>query len=118
MEAKIIINNTDFSPWIVEDGLEFSDIYRQSRDVTVLNGTLFRAQVKKLEIGISLVELRDSTLALLETALTSPATVQYSLTNGQTVTKTFYVSGYSRGVKTVKGGNSYYSGVKFDLEEK
>lgn len=118
MEVKVIINNVDFSPWIVEDGLNFSDIYRQSRDVTVLNGTLFRAQVKKLKIGISLVELRDNTLFTLEAALTSPATVQYSLTNGQTVTKTFYVSGYSRGVKTVKGGNTYYSGVSFELEEK
>ena len=118
MEVKVIINNVDFSTWIVEDGLSFSDIYRQSRDVTVLNGTLFRSQVKKLKIGISLVELRDNTLFTLESALTSPATVQYSLTNGQTVTKTFYVSGYSRGVKTVKGGNTYYSGVSFELEEK
>ena len=118
MEIKIVINNTDFSPWIVEDGLGFSDIYRQSRDVTVLNGTLFRSQVKKQGISISLVELRDSTLALLESALTSPASVQYTLTTGYTASKTFYLTNYSRGVKRVKGGNTYYSGVSFELEEK
>lgn len=118
MEAKLIINNVDFSGWIVEDGLSYSEIYRQGRDVTVLDGTLYRSQIKKYGIDVDLVEMRSSTLAVLKQALIqSPATVQFTAPTGDTLTRSMYISDQSEGVKTVRGGNTYYSGISFALEE-
>lgn len=119
MEAKLIINNVDFSPWIVEGGLQYAKTYRQARDVVTLDGTLYRAQVIKRSIGVSLVELRGTTLATLKAALTSPATVQFTDPDTETLlTAVFYVSDPSEEAKTVVGGNTYYSGVSFNLEER
>lgn len=118
MEAKLIINGTDFSRYIVEGGLKFSPVYRQSRDVVVLDGTMYRAQVKKWQIDVTLVELRDQTLALLQAALgTNPATVQCTPPDGITITHSFYVTDISTEAKTVRGGNTYYAAPSFTLEE-
>lgn len=118
MEAKVIINNVDFSPWIAEDGIEYSDISRQGREVTVLNGTLYKSEILKKGLDVSLVELRDSTLATLQNAITSPATVQFTTRDGQLVTRTCYVSDITATAKTVRGGNTYFSGVSFSVEER
>lgn len=118
MQAVLTINNVDFAPWVAEDGLEYSEDYRQSRDVVTLDGNLYRSQIAKTTIDVELVEIRDSTLAKLALALTSPATVQYSTRSGSTASRTFYVSDVSYGAKTVRGGNTYYSGVGFTLEER
>lgn len=118
MQLKLIINGQDFSPWLVEDGLTFGEIYRQSRDVITLDGTLYRSQIRKLTMDASLVELRDNTLALLTAALyrAVPASVQYTTSDGVLHANTFYVSDLSYGAKTVRGGNTYYSGTGFSLE--
>ena len=118
MQLKLIINGQDFSPWLVEDGLTFGETYRQSRDIITLDGTLYRSQFRKLTMDVGLVELRDNTLALLTAALYSavPASVQYTTGDGVLHTNTFYVSDLSYGAKTVRGGNTYYSGAGFSLE--
>lgn len=119
MEAKLIINNVDFSPWIIEGGLQHSKTYRQARDVVTLDGTLYRAQVVKRTIGVSLVEMRGTTLATLKAALVNPATVQFTDPDtGNLLTAVFYVSDPSEEAKTVTGGNTYYSGASFTLEER
>ena len=119
MEAKLIINGTDFSPWVAEDGIKYGATYRQSRDVVVLSGTLYRAQIEKYTLSVSLVELRDNTMATLKAAmLTNPATVQFTTPSGETLTRTCYLSDPSEGARTVKGGNTYYSGVGFTVEER
>lgn len=118
MEAKLIINNVDFSGWIAEDGLSYSQIVRQGRDVTVLDGTLYRSEIIKWGIDVELVELRGSTLAVLKQAfITSPATVQFTTPAGDTLTRSMYISDQSETAKTVRGGNTYYSGISFALEE-
>ena len=118
MQTVLTINGVDFAPWLIEDGLEYSEDYRQSRDVVTLDGNLYRSQITKITLDVELVEIRDSTLATLETALTSPASVQYSTRDGTTVSRTCYVSDISYTAKTVRGGNTYYSGVSFTLEER
>lgn len=118
MEAKLKVNGVDFSRWIKAEGLQFERVSRQSRDVTTMDGTLYRSEISKQAISVELVELRDNTLALLKTGmLTSPATVEATDENGQTVTGTYYISGPSYTAKTVRGGNTYFSGVSFELEE-
>lgn len=117
MEFALTINNLDFHPWVAEDGIQLATVQRQGRDVVVLNGTLYSSSIDKLEISVSLVELRDNTLTLLRTALTNPSTVSITM-DGQTISRVFYIRDYSAGVKTVRGGNTYYSGVGFKLEER
>lgn len=119
MQIKLVINNYDISQWVAEDGLNFGETYRQSRDVVVRDGTLYRAQISKMTLGVSLVELRDNTLALILSALksASPATVQTSR-EGLEITRQCYCSDISYSAKTVTGGNTYYSGCTFALEEK
>ena len=119
MQIKLVINGVDFSPWVAEDGLAFGETYRQSRDVVVRDGTLYRAQISKMTLGVSLVELRDNTLALLVSALKSanPATVQ-TTREGLDITRRCYYSDISYSAKVVTGGNTYYSGSGFVLEEK
>ena len=119
MEAKLINNGVDFSPWVAEDGIGYGVEYRQGRDVVVLNGTLYRAQIEKYTLDVSLVELRDNTMVTLKLAmLTNPATVQFTTPSGETLTRSCYLSDPSEGAKTVKGGNTYYSGVSFTVEER
>lgn len=119
MQVQLIINSVDFSRWIKEGGLQFGETYRQSRDVTTLDGTLYRTQIIKTTISVELVELRGNTLAQLKTGLTvNPATVQATTTDGQTVTGLYYISNLSTSAKTVRGGNTYYSGTSFELEER
>ena len=39
MQAKLIINGEDFSPWLRENGLQQTEIVRQGRSVVALDGT-------------------------------------------------------------------------------
>ena len=120
MQQKLVINNQDFSRYLKADGLTFGETYRQSRDVVVLDGTLYKARITRMVIDVSLVELRDNTLAMLSSALqsVSPASVQYTDAGGVSRTALFYASDLSYSAKTVCGGNTYYSGAGFSLEEK
>ena len=70
-----------------------------------------------LQYEVQLVELRDNTLATLTAALSSPATVLFTDNQGNDLSRTMYVTGPTEPAKTVRGGNTYYSGVSFTLEE-
>ena len=59
MEAKLIINSVDFSPWVAENGIKYGEVYRNSRSVVTLDGTLYQTQVTKHSLDVALVELRD-----------------------------------------------------------
>lgn len=118
MEAKLIINGVDFIPWCKRGGVQQSDVKRQSRTVTTLDGTLRQTETLKRSVRVELVELRDATLKRLAEALTSPATVEYTDKRLGDVTKLFYVSGPDATEKTIQGGNTYWSGVSFSLEER
>lgn len=118
MEAKLIINGVDFTPWCKRGGIQQTDIQRQYRSVVSLDGTLYEKGVIVRGITVNLVELRDSTLSRLTAALTSPATVEYTDKRYGDVTRTFYVRGPTAQEKVIQGGNTYWSGVTFDLEQK
>lgn len=118
MEAKLIINSVDFSPWVAENGIKYGEVYRNSRSVVTLDGTLYQTQVTKHSLDVALVELRDGTMAALKAAMTSPASVQFTTPAGESLTRTCYLTGQTEGAKTVRGGNTYYSGVSFTVEEK
>ena len=117
MQIKLTINGVDFAPWVAENGLTRSPLVRQGRSIVVLNGTEYRTDVRKHSLEVQLVELRDNTLSTLTAALSSPATVLFTDNQGNDLSRTMYVTGPTEPAKTVRGGNTYYSGVSFTLEE-
>lgn len=118
MEAKLIINGVDFVPYCAANGIQQSDIVRRSVSVTTLDGTLHQRQIIKRQLSVSLVELRHETLETLTAALTSPAAVEYTDKSGADHSGTFYVSGPAATEKTIRGGNTYWTGITLTLAEK
>lgn len=117
MEAKLIINGVDFIPWCKRDGIQQTDIQRKVRSVITLGGKLYEKAIVVRGISVSLVELRDETLARLTAALESPATVEYTDMKYGDRTRTFYVRGITVQTKVIQGGNTYWDGTSFSLEE-
>lgn len=117
MEAKLIINGMDVSPWLAREGLVRTPLVRQSRSVVTLDGREYRKEIVLHSIEARFVELRDNTLAAIRQSLTSPATVQFTDDLGNELTRTMYVTGPTVTARTVQGGHTYYSGVSITLEE-
>ncbi len=117
MQIKVNINGTDFARWAKEGGITQFPILRQSRSVTVLNGTLYRHDVEKRGISIGLVEMRDQTLQTLLSEITPLSTVEYTDKQSGNRTANFYVTVTGATAKKVVGGNTYYTGVTIELEE-
>lgn len=120
MQAQLFINGVNFHLWAEEGGIKQSQIYRQSREIVTLNGISYRSNIVKREINFSAVEISDSTLQTLMAALnTNPASVTYTdMKTGGGLTSTFYITDVSVGAKVVTGGNTYYEGFSFNLEER
>lgn len=118
MQYKQIINGVDFAPYIREDGVQQNDVLRNDRRIITLDGTLHMSAITKRRLSIRLREMRDETMRRLFSALGSPATVEYTDFEKGDVKKIFYVTSKSIGVRTVKGGNTYWRNASFTLEEK
>ena len=119
MQVKVVINGVSHAEWLAEGGYVLTPLLRQARSVVTIDGTDWRTQIKKHQIDLSYVELRDSTLVTLANSLKpNPATVLFTDDNGMDITRTMYVSGPIVTAKTVRGGNTYYSGASITLEER
>lgn len=119
MEAKLIINGTDFSPWLLEGGLQQTEVVRLGRSVVTLDGTAHRQETVRRGLSVSLVELRDGTwYRLLDALQIRPAAVRYIDDRLGDTTKLFYVSAPTAAAKTVRGGHTYFQGASFTLEER
>ncbi|MBP3389139.1 MAG: hypothetical protein J6K98_04605 [Clostridia bacterium] len=118
MEAKLVINGVDFVPYCAANGIQQSDIVRRSVSVTTLDGTLHHQKIIKRQLSVSLVELRNDTLKMIITSLSSPATVEYTDKSGVDRSGTFYISGPDATEKTISGGNTYWTGITLTLTEK
>lgn len=117
MQLTLTINGVDFTPYIKEGGVTQSRVSRAARSVVTMDGTEHRTEIFKRKISVALVTVRDGTLARLSDALVSPATVELTDPSGELIVRRCYVSGPSVTAKTVTGGNTYYSGVSFELTE-
>lgn len=118
MEGKWIANGFDLSPFLQEGGVSYGVNIRQGRDIVVLSGTLHRKEVRKRTLSFQLVTLRDSTFANLQQALSGQGMLDYPEKNGLQTQKAFYFSEPQYAAKTVRGGNTFYSGVSFEAEER
>lgn len=118
MQTEININGVAFAPYAMSGGIQQSVVQRQGRAVETLSGLLYKSDVEKRIISMQLVEIRDSTLTRLIKAVTPLSTVEYDDIRGYRRTAKFYVSVTNAIAKRVVGGNTYYSGVTVQLEEK
>lgn len=119
MQVKVVINGVSHAEWLAEGGYVLTPLLRQARSVITIDGTDWRTQIEKHQLDLSYVELRDNTLATLKASLlTNPATVTFTDDEGNDLTRIMYITGPTVTAKTVKGGNTYYSGVSLTLEEK
>lgn len=118
MQTALKINGVDFTPYIMSGGLVQTPILRQSRTVETIGGTLFKTEVEKRGISVQLVEVRDLTLTRLLDAVSQLSSVEYDDIRGYRRTAYFYVSVSNASAKRVVGGNTYYSGVSLEMEEK
>lgn len=120
MLTKLVINDTDFTQYLKEEGLQLSEEVRQSSEVVSLTGVLYRSEIVKKSIKVDLVELRDTTWRKLLNALWHrPATVKYTDdAYGSDKTISCWISSPTATAKTVRGGITYYSGISFTLTER
>lgn len=119
MEAKLVINGVDFAPWCKSGGIQQQYAVRRSREVVATDGTVYRKEIKKRQLTVSLVEMRDATAKELLAALrASPGRVTYTDAEYGEQVKLFLISSPQETAKTVTGGNTYWSGISFTMEEK
>lgn len=119
MEAKLVINGVDFASWCKSGGIQQQYAVRRSREVVATDGTVYRKEIKKRQLSVSLVEMRDASARRLLAALrTSPASVTYTDAEYGDLVKQFLISSPQETAKTVTGGNTYWSGINFTMVEK
>lgn len=119
MRVKLRINGVDFSPWILEEGLEQYEIPRQSRSVVCLDGVEYRTEIIKRGIRVSLTRMRDETwLRMLEALRARPARVEYIDETWGDTSRLFWVSSPQAATRAVRGNTTYFTGGSFTLEER
>ena len=117
MEAKAIYNGQDLAKWAKESGIVQNIVYRSGRSVVTISGSLFKTEIPKRTVSISLVELKDSTLKSIASAIIPQSEFEYTdMERGDRVAQ-FYARISTGTEKTVRGGITYWSGVTIDLEE-
>lgn len=118
MEGKWIVEGFDLSPYIAEGGVSYGMNLRQGRDIVTLSGTLHRTETRKRTLSFSLVTVGDRALKTISAAIPSRGVLEYPEESGVQTSKTFYFTAPQYQAKTVRGGNTYYSGVSFEAEER
>lgn len=118
MQVFMDINGLDITGDILENGIAQSEFTRGAREVVTLGGYSERGGAVKRRISVRLLERRDSRWYAICAALrTRPATVHYIDDALGEATKLFHVSDPTASAKRVVGGNTYFSGGSFILEE-
>ncbi len=118
MQVFMEINGLDITGAIKEDGITQSEFTRASRQVVTLSGHMEQSEVRKRRISVQLMEMRDSYWYAICAALnTRPVTVRYIDDATGESTKLFHVTSPTASAKTVTGGNTYFRGGSFTLEE-
>lgn len=118
MLPKLIINGTDFTSYVAQEGLVQTDIVRQSRTIVTLDGVEHRAGSIKRQIDVTLITMRLSRLVELMSAITQPSSVTYYDRDFGEVTGTFWVEGLTHADKKVDAGEAFVDRVTFSLIER
>lgn len=111
--------NIDFSLYAKEEGIVQTDVDRISREVITRSGKKYKVRKTAKSISFESVTLSDSTYNTLMSALQT-SVVQFQFLDNktnQTRTANFYVYLEDCTAMTVVSGTTYYTGLKFTLEE-
>lgn len=117
MESKAIFNGIDLAKWAAEDGIIQSTVFRAARSVTTLSGQLYKRNVAKRSVTITLVEVRDSTLRRIAEAIVPQGTFEYTDRDVGDRSAEFYANISTATQRTVRGGITYWRGIRIELEE-
>lgn len=118
MQVFMEINGLDITGAIRENGITQSEFSRASRQVVTLSGYVEQSEVRKRRISVQLLEVRDERWRQICAALgTRPVTVRYIDDKAGEATKLFNVGEVTASARRVTGGNTYFSGGSFTLEE-
>ena len=118
MQVYMITNGLDISALIKKGGIVQSEFTRQKRQITTLDGYAEKSEVVKRRIVVRFMEVRDTKWYEVCMALrTRPVIVQYIDDTVGKTTKVFHISSISATAQTVTGGNTYFTGGTFTLEE-
>ncbi len=118
MLPKLIINGEDLSGLAAQDGIVQTDVARQARTVTTLDGVEYRTQITVRQIDVTLVQMPMARLLEIAKILTQPSEVTYVDRSLGQVTKTFWVEGFSHADHIVEAGVAYVDSVSFTLIER
>lgn len=78
MQTVLTINELDFLPFLVEDGIQYSQANRIERSVVVMDGTLYKTTKKAFSLSVTCLAVNDEALGLMLGALSvSPASVDF-----------------------------------------
>lgn len=117
MQAKVVINNVDFSGLVAREGITQIEIRRQSRTVVTLDGTEQRTYISKRQFNISFLEMPETRLQQLAAAITQPSTVEILDRELGLITRSFWVEGLTNVNKIVEGDTTYMNGVSLTIVE-
>lgn len=121
MQIVLTINGVDFTPWLAENGLEYSSVERIRRSVITMDGTDHRSVKEKRQIDVTMYDLPDSELTLAERAihLAFPAIVSFT-DKDDTLRSNIacYVTDPKVTAQKVVGGITYWGSAKFTIEVK
>lgn len=119
MRINLIADGLDLIPFLAEGGIVQIDVERQNVQVTTLDGKLWKRSKRVRGFELSCRTMRDSFFQKISAAL-APDQVSLTYTDrdtGTDRTALFYVGERTAGVKQIRGGNTYWQGVRYYLEE-
>lgn len=119
MIASFKVNGFDVVPFLAEDGIEHSEVYRQEASMEALDGTLYHTSVVKHSLSLSFLEMRDERWrSLTDALLTRPVTVEYTDESMTVRRAEFVVRSLSFTTHRIAGGITWYQGGSLQLEER
>ena len=121
MAFNLEINGVDFKPWLAENGVKFSAVERLRTSVITLDGIDHRKVVEKRQLDITLYDLPESEIALVQAAIDAerPALVNYTEKDGYDRTGVLcYITDPQTTAQYVRGGVTYFGATEFTIEER
>lgn len=121
MKASLVINGFSIGPYIKQDGIKFSKVQRNSKQVTTWDGTLYEFGVSKNKFDVNLMSMPDSEWQTIcgYLYLRQPALVTYSdLDANVSYQGYFYVKDVTKTAHKAYGTTTEISNPSFTLEEK
>lgn len=122
MRQSIKIGTTEIGHLVKENGISVTEILRSQKEITTLNGTLYRKGKTKHQINISFLDLYDKDYRTLMNNLSvGTNATQVTIANmktGTNLTGLYYVTDNGYTAKKSIGDLTYVTNASIILEER